>query len=636
VPQPAPQPASEPAGFPQPFFVPASPAGPAESPTLRAVRGLGPLVAERLLGALELAIDGLVLADVPAGLTAGVPVPPAGSHIAYAMPVGGGAPEGAVIMLDQLRWGATTRASDLVRVLGAHPVLRPLLEGDATEVSSAPAGDATSAPRAAESAADATVVAGPMPGTGTATWSGVGAAAVSDSWSWGPGRSAATTAEAVVAARHGAAYLALGVATAAAVVRELGLGEVPARVPAVLGLGLGAAVQVLGDVPLPAGYAPAALARRRAEYLLPQAAYGKVLTGSHCFALTETEFPASAAAGPAAFAGNGLVEVVPGGVLIRTGADAGTVRLHLAVSAGPPAEVDTAGWDEVVEVSWTAAVGSASVLGPAGPGEPVGRPRPGTGLGVLTPPWPGTYRLRVHATGRDDAADQDTAVAAGHAWSDGESYRLEVWPAPTAPDVVYKRSDRVGYRLRGEPQPPTAPRPEAAYRWVRQGRLREAATITVVTGLDTQEVLRAFGADPAAPTSMTSLLETFDGSPWVAVLAVDGAVVVVEDNGFQGSRPAELRKLSRRGRAASVFWNINALSRLSLARDGEVVAAFEPGLDPASPAAVPFLAGMDLADHRDRIAACLVALERFTGYAVQPTDIDRIVASDLAYLIPSH
>jgi hypothetical protein len=68
------------------------------------------------------------------------------------------------------------------------------------------------------------------------------------------------------------------------------------------------------------------------------------------------------------------------------------------------------------------------------PGLPSGLARP------ATPPRPGDYRLRVHARGRDDA-DED------------EGYELAVWPAPAAPAIVHKRTDRLGYRLRGEPVP---------------------------------------------------------------------------------------------------------------------------------------------------------------------------------------
>src|SRR6185295_7031075 len=135
----------------------------------------------------------------------------------------------------------------------------------------------------------------------------------------------------------------------------------------------------------------------------------------------------------------------------------------------PPAEPE---WDEVVEVSWSANVGPASVIGPNAPGEPR--------LLQQTPPWPGDYRLRVQAQGRDDIEDDET-------------YELVVWAAPAAPEVVHRRTDRLGHQLRGQPVPARVDRPELAYRWIKETPFSEAATITVITGSTADDVLRAFG-----------------------------------------------------------------------------------------------------------------------------------------------
>lgn len=570
VPPPSPRPGPRPA--PQPFFVPPSPAGEAESPVLRTLRGLGPLLAERLLGALELTLGAFELGGVPTGLAASVPTPAGSQVVAFAMASGGGEPEAAVITLDQVRWGASTLTCDLVRTLSSHPLVAPLLIVETV-------------PK--EVVAEGETVA----------------------------------AEEVIAARHGAVRLALAVAVSIAVLRELGLPAVPARPPAVVGLALGAAAHVLAEVPMPAAYAAAALARRRAEYRLPRGSAGRVSVAGHCFALAESGSPALEAAAPTSFAANGLVETVPGGALIRTGTAAGSAHVRLAILQGPPDEVELDGWDEVVEVSWTATAGSASVFG-AGLAIPA--------LEGETPPWPGAYRLRVHARDRDEGEEYEGDLRGG------EGYLLVVWAAPAAPEVVHRRSDRLGHRLRGEPPP--AARPEAAYRWVRHSPIGEAATLTVVPGADVAQVLRAFGADPAAPVSMTEMRETWRaGRFWVAVLAVEGAVLAVEDNGFQGTQAQVLRALSRRGRAASMFWNVNAVTRLSLAEHGEIVASFEPWLDRVAelaPAVLPYLAGMDLTDHRHKVAKCLVAVERFTGCPVRPVDIERVEAAGVAYLMP--
>src|SRR5690606_10269033 len=193
-------------------------------------------------------------------------------------------------------------------------------------------------------------------------------------------------------------------------------------------------------------------ARARAEYILPLGAAGRAPVSGHRFALLED--------GPVPdvdFSGNGLVAVVAGGAVIRTGIETGEVHLVVDVLDGPPPDVAD-GWEEIVEVSWRAFAGGASVAGAREPH-----------LSRLTPPWPGDYRLRVHARGRD--------VPDGT-----ESYRLMVWEAPAAAEVVHARADRLGHRLRGEPEPPEPP--EAAYRWLAGTALAEAATVTVVTGAD--------------------------------------------------------------------------------------------------------------------------------------------------------
>ena len=113
---------------------------------------------------------------------------------------------------------------------------------------------------------------------------------------------------------------------------------------------------------------------------------------------------------------------------------------------------------------------------------------------------------------------------------------------------------------------------------MQHSELGEAATVTVVTDASVEDVVRAFGADPAQPASMAEISEEvlqMYVDPWVAVLAAENAVLAVEYNGYQGSTEAVLRRASAGGRAASLFWNVNALTRLSFAEGGRVLAGFE-------------------------------------------------------------
>ena len=74
------------------------------------------------------------------------------------------------------------------------------------------------------------------------------------------------TDEADVAARHGAAHLALAAATAAAVLPRVDAGEWATQPPTVLGVAIGTAVLRLRETPMPAKYrggaAPASLQSR--------------------------------------------------------------------------------------------------------------------------------------------------------------------------------------------------------------------------------------------------------------------------------------------------------------------------------------------------------------------------------------
>lgn len=525
---------------------------PGTSKVLSHLQALGDVLAERLLGALELAVDALPM-DIPGTVRGYLGPHEYPQNFAIATMSGpGGETVGAVSLLDRLRPGGTGLIAALVASLAGDAAVAPLL-----------------------------AVGLDVDG------------------------------EENIAARHGAAHLALAVVTATAVLRQLRVPLVEAKPPVVVGAALGAAVALLRERPMPAAYPSALLAKRRADYLLPRSSSGSVEVGDYRFALTEGPFP-----GSVEFSGNGLVAVVPGGAVIRAGTEDGPVAVILRVVADPPDTADLDWWDDVVEVSWIAAEGFASVRGPAGLGA--------AQLREQTPPWPGEYRLRVHAAGRDG--------------DDNERYELVVWTAPPAPEIVYKRTDRLGHRLRGEAAPEVALAPQVGYRWVRKSWLADAATVTVVAANALDDVLRGFGADPAVPVSARELSAEMGIDPWVAVLGVDGGVLAVEFNGYQGSHRPVLEPLSRLGRTASMYWNVNAVTRLSFARAGTVLAAFEVGHDEpvTDPEVLAALDGLDLDNWRDRVEKGLVAVERFAGHHLRPEDLDRLVAADVAYRILPH
>jgi hypothetical protein len=126
---------------------------------------------------------------------------------------------------------------------------------------------------------------------------------------------------------------------------------------------------------------------------------------------------------------NGLVVPMSQGAVISTGIHTGAVTVILEARSGSPNLAELEDWDEVVEVSFVA---------------PVGRVRVTTimsdvpeSLPLLTPAGPGTYRLRLHAKGRDTNPD-------GAADDPFETYLLIVWPAPATAEMIFKTSDGVG------------------------------------------------------------------------------------------------------------------------------------------------------------------------------------------------
>ncbi|MCK9878307.1 DUF6461 domain-containing protein [Frankia sp. Ag45/Mut15] len=454
--------------------------------------------------------------------------------------------------------------------------------------------------------------------------------------------------EAEIAAGHGLRALALALAVAAMTARHAD--GSPHDAATVVGVGLAAAALHLAEAPMPVEYAAALLERRRQLYLLPRTSHGHVRTHGHVFGLLEvahtddgvTLVPAAAAAAAAAaagtgstgissdvdapFAANGLVAVVSGGLLVRTGQEAEHVSFTLRILADPPSadmtDAQLRTYDEIVEMSWRAEAGSAVVTNvsceptPAGWGDLVDHRDP-------TPPWPGDYRVRVAAAGRDHADDH-------------ESYELLVWSAPPAAPVVWQHLDRLGHRLRGQHEP--APPPEEKYHWVwaASSVLGQAATVTIVVGTPRDDVVRLFGAEPVSPRSLASLLGDLNRDGWLAAMQIPGSetVVVIEENDFAGTDPQLLAELSRRGVAGSMFWNVNAVTRLSLARFGSLLLSDEVMEDMAiEPELTPLFDGVDLSRWGATVPKGLLVLERFTGHALQPDEVERLWNDELAHRI---
>lgn len=121
---------------------------------------------------------------------------------------------------------------------------------------------------------------------------------------------------------------------------------------------------------------------------------------------------------------DGLIAATAGLAIVRTGTQSGPVAVRIAVAGAVPG-LDADGWDEVAEVSLSAvpdSPGLSVISDGTGPDE----------LAALTPAGAGSYRVRVHARGRDARA---AGVVVG---APVEEHLIQMWPAPPAPQAVHK------------------------------------------------------------------------------------------------------------------------------------------------------------------------------------------------------
>ena len=289
-----------------------------------------------------------------------------------------------------------------------------------------------------------------------------------------------------------------------------------------------------------------------------------------------------------AFRENGLVSVIPGGLVVRTGLPRGRVFVTLTMADSAPSD-PTRSWSEIVEVSFTASVGGAAIAG---------MPRGATAL------TPGDYRARVMARRRDEADDPDG--------DGGEEYEVVVWADLPEPTRVWAAADRLGFRLRGELEPLPVPRPESKYHWIDRF-MDSGATVTIASGISVDELIRAFGGDPSVPAVAREPWE-IDQMLLVGVLG-DG-VVAIERNGWEGNRAEVLRRASAHGRAASVYWNVEGVERFAAAESGVVLDQIEYWSELKDPQLLELAEDLDRDTSADGVARGLVVSERFTGVAL--------------------
>jgi stage V sporulation protein SpoVS len=157
------------------------------------------------------------------------------------------------------------------------------------------------------------------------------------------------------------------------------------------------------------------------------------------------------------------------------------------------------------------------------------------------------------------------------------------------------------------------------YRWLTDGwptGLGEAGCVTVVVAADRETVLDAFAAEQIERVPIEDAADV--SSPQVAVVDAGNGQVAVELNGYEGSRPDVLARASRRGKAASVYWEINGMVIVSCASRGRLVASVDLSVDDQGADLPARLRSLLRAEDGDLVAVGAAMVERYTGIAIQP------------------
>ncbi|MER5501909.1 hypothetical protein ABT096_32545 [Streptomyces sp. NPDC002561] len=130
---------------------------------------------------------------------------------------------------------------------------------------------------------------------------------------------------------------------------------------------------------------------------------------------------------------NGLIAATTNAAAIHTGIKKGNVHLDTCLFDTEPA-LDPDTWDEVIDTTFTSTTGYARI----------GSYEHAMNLNIAHQ-GPGTYRLRLHAKGRDS---QPGASRRRNSKPSAEHYLFHIWPAPAAPETVHKATDTIGRTLR--------------------------------------------------------------------------------------------------------------------------------------------------------------------------------------------
>ncbi|MFF4237580.1 hypothetical protein ACFYYL_17040 [Actinomadura geliboluensis] len=236
---------------------------------------------------------------------------------------------------------------------------------------------------------------------------------------------------------------------------------------------------------------------------------------------------------------NGLVDVTGQLIGIWTGAHTGDVHVTLDVRAHSPEQFPpTEEWDEVVEASFASSTGSLAFnWDPEYPDLDLGNP--------------GSYRVRVHARGRERAGRHSGVTPV----EDAEQVLLVLWPEAERPEEVIKTTDAVGERLRTPPRDLSAHGTHYAdgIKWVcvREGLYRLGddesgpSTATVSPGIVNGQIAFRIEVTLGAHGRQAPPEQNFDDWDDIIEFSLDVKYAVVHE--WDGTRRTDLGNLCQHG-----------------------------------------------------------------------------------------
>jgi hypothetical protein len=164
-----------------------------------------------------------------------------------------------------------------------------------------------------------------------------------------------------------------------------------------------------------------------------------------------------------------------------------------------------------------------------------------------------------------------------------------------------------------------------SFSWLEDdtARFSEAGCLTLVAGLSAIEALKRVGADLARTTQGRLDGTRPDGYSMISALDAgtpdSPSAALVEDNGYEGAQPEVLAFLSRGGRAASVFWNVNGMVMFGCARRGKLVCTTEvPDVPDNLPRSLNRLMDSASRDDAPLVAIAMAMAATFTGVRIEP------------------